>query len=480
MDILMISPPLSVNERYSADTGKVGGNLPPLGIAQLAAVLIEKGYSVKLIDALALDMSSKDILEYIKRDDPKVIGFSSITATFYRVRELAEKIKMDFPDKLVIIGGHHATITAKETIQNKCFDLLVYGEGELILLDIMDKYKKSNYDYKTFIRDYKLLSSIKGAAYRKGKKVIINAPRELIQDLDKLPFPARHLLPMKKYIPLPNQYKRKPVVHITAIRGCPFNCAFCSNNAIFGRRIRAKSPERLVEEIKYVIKKYGAKEISFWDDSITINRKWLMDFCDLLIKDKIDITWTAYSRVDRVDEELLRKMKKAGCWNLFFGYESGCQELLDNIKKGITLEQIRRANALCKKVGIEIRASFMLALPGETPKLAQKTIDFAKELNPDYVQFEVTTPYPATELFYMAKDYGTVLHKDFSKYSMWEPVFIPHGYKDAEQVRKTSRRAMREFYLRPRYILSRIMKINSFEDIVRYAKGLRFIIGFTK
>ena len=205
-----------------------------------------------------------------------------------------------------------------------------------------------------------------------------------------------------------------------------------------------------------------------------------MDFCDLLIKDKIDITWTAYSRVDRVDEELLRKMKKAGCWNLFFGYESGCQELLDNIKKGITLEQIRRANALCKKTGIEIRASFMLALPGETPKLAQKTIDFAKELNPDYVQFEVTTPYPATELYYMAKNYGTVLHKDFSKYSMWEPVFIPHGYKDAEQVRRISRRAMREFYLRPRYILSRIMKINSFEDIIRYIKGLRFIMGFTK
>ena len=159
------------------------------------------------------------------------------------------------------------------------------------------------------------------------------------------------------------------------------------------------SPQRVVEQISYVMENYGIREISFWDDMMTANKKWLYEFCDLLIKNKIDITWTCYSRVDCIDEEILRRMKKAGCWNIFFGYESGCQELLNNINKGTTLKQIENANMLCKKVGIEIRASFMIALPGETPEMARKTIDFAKKLNPDYAQFCITTPLSGNQTF---------------------------------------------------------------------------------
>ncbi|MFH0831791.1 MAG: radical SAM protein [archaeon] len=476
IDILLVYPPISVNERYARDVGDVGGNLPPLGLAMIAAVLKEKGFKIMIIDSVVMNYSSKDILHIIKERKPKAVGITAMTPNYHRAKSLANEIKKEFPDILLIIGGHHVTIMPEKVVEESDFDIAVLGEGEITSIEILELYKSFNYNPKKLLSSEKL-KEINGIAFRDEKGITVNKARELIKNLDELPYPARELLPMKRYLPLPNQYKRKPVVHMVAIRGCPYNCSFCSNNKVFGRKIRARSPEKVVEEIVYSMKKYGAKEISFWDDMMTTNREWMNKFCDLLIKNKVDITWTCYARVDSVDEPLLKKMKKAGCWNIFFGFESGVQELLDNINKGITLKQIAEANQLCKKIGIEVRASFMIALPGETPELARKTIEFAKKLNPDYAQFCITTPYPATALYENAKDYGT-LTEDFSKFNIWEPVFIPKGYKNAEQIREIEKKAMREFYIRPEYILSRIRKINSLEDIIRYLKGLRFLLGF--
>ena len=328
-----------------------------------------------------------------------------------------------------------------------------------------------------FIEKLELLKNIKGIAFRQAGQIVMTAKRELIGNLDILPFPAWDLLPMDKYMPLANQYKRTPIVNMVVIRGCPFNCSFCSNNSVFGRQIRAMSPRRVIEQIRHVMENYGTREISFWDDMMTANKGWMYEFCDGLINGKIDITWTCYSRVDCVDKNLLKKMKAAGCWNIFFGYESGNQELLNNINKGTTLAQIEEANRLCQELGIEIRASFMLALPGETPAMARKTIDFAKKLNPDYAQFCITTPYPGTKLFETVAKYGS-LTKDFSEYNIWNAVFVPFGYKDREQIESMEKVAMKSFYLRPRYIWGRLKKINSFEDVKRYLKGFRFLIGF--
>lgn len=476
-EIMLIHPPTSVSERYARDVGEVGGDLPPLGLAMLAAVIKKENFKVAIIDSVVMNYSYKEISEIIKKRQPKAIGISSITPTYHRSRELAEKIKRDFPDILIIIGGHHVTILPEKIIQDNVFDIGVIGEGEITFVELLKKYRKGGYDKNKL---FSKLKNIKGIVFKNRKgKVIITKPRPLIENLDELPFPARELLPMHKYLPLPNQYKRKPVIHMTAIRGCPYNCTFCSNNKIFGRKIRARSPEKVIEEIKYVMKKYNAKEISFWDDTMTVNKQWMYKFCDLLINNRLDITWTGYARVDSVDELLLRKMKKAGCWNLFFGYESGDQQLLNNIKKGITLKQISEVNRLCKKIEIEVRASFMIALPGENPALAEKTIRFAKKLNPDYAQFCITTPYPGTELYDNINKYGK-LKEDFSKFNIWEPVFIPYGYRNEEQIKKMERKAMKEFYLNPRYILSRIKKINSLEDIWRYFKGFRFLLGFVK
>lgn len=480
IDVLLIQPPISVSERYGREVGEVGGYLPPLGLAMLAAVLKKENYKVEIIDSVVLNYSNNNILKIIKEKNPKIIGISATTPTYHRAKQLAEEIKKIFPDKLLVIGGHHITIMPKVILREKVFDIGVYGEGEVTIIELINSYKSSNYSYRKFLSNIKNLKKINGISFKDKKgKVIVNKPRELIKDLDSLPYPARELLLMEKYLPLPNQYKRKPVVHMIAIRGCPYNCSFCSNNKIFGRKIRYRSPEKVVEEIEYVMKKYGAKEISFWDDMMTVNKAWIHKFCNLIINKKIDIIWTCYARVDSVDGPMLRKMKKAGCWNIFFGFESGVQELLNNITKGITLEQIKNANDLCKKIGIEVRASFMIALPGETPELARKTIDFAKKLNPDYVQFCITTPYPGTALYENVKKYGKII-EDYSKFNIWEPVFIPKGYKNSDEIKKIEKIAMREFYLRPRYIFSRIRKINSIEDIFRYLKGIRLLLGFIK
>ncbi len=481
MDISLILPPLSLDDRYGQrHLGNIGGNLPPLGLAYIAAFLREKKFSVDIIDGTVGNLSEKEILEKIKKQQPKVIGFSAMTFTFPRMALFSKKIRKNFPDTLILIGGHHATLLPEQVLlENSHFDLVVYGEGELTAWEIMEKFKKCNFNRGRFLNDYHLLGNIDGIVFRKSKQTIMTSPRQTINNLDDLPYPAWDLLPMKEYIPLPNQYLNKPVIHMVASRGCPFQCSFCSANAVFGRKIRSLSPNRLVDIIRYVKDKFRAREISFWDDSLTVNKKWLLEFCRLMITEKIDVTWTCYARADCVDREMLSWMKKAGCWNIFYGFESGNQELLDLVGKNITLAQIRKANRLTKEAGIEVRASFMIALPKETPQMAQKTIDFAVSLNPDYAQFCITTPFPKTKLYENAQKYGK-LSADFSKYNVWEAVFIPHGYKDKKEIEKMEKRAVRQFYLRFSYIFGRLRKIRSFKDIVRYFKGLKMLVGFIK
>jgi len=211
---------------------------------------------------------------------------------------------------------------------------------------------------------------------------------------------------------------------------------------------------------------------------MTVKRDWMEKLCNLIIKNKIDITWTCYARVDTVDLPLLKLMKKAGCWNIFYGVESGSQQLLDNINKHITLQQIKNAVKWTKEAGIEIRASFMIALPGETPELARQTLEFAKELEPDYAQFCITTPYPGTQLYKDAERHGKLI-KDFDRFHCWDAVFIPKGYKNREEVMQMEKEIFKKFYLRPKYIFGRIMRIRSWRDMKRYLKGVRFLLGFT-
>lgn len=481
IDILLIFPPYAIDERYaSKKMGRIGGFLPPLGLSYLAAYLRKNGFSVDIIDAATLGLTEDDLIQKIRDKNPSMVGLSCLTPTYHRAVKLGERIRKEFSDILMIIGGHHATIEPIKTLQeNQGIDMLIFGEGELTLLELMQQYKKHGFIRKNFLSKITILKSIKGIAYRGPDGIVVNERREFIPDLDGLPDPAWDLLPMDKYLPLPNQYLRRPVIHMLVIRGCPFDCSFCSCNAVFGRKIRHTSPARVIESIKRVISQYGAKEISFWDDTITASKPWLTELCNKIIEEKLDITWSCLSRVDTITREILQLMKKAGCWNIFFGFEAKDQVLLNNINKRITPERSRQVMRWMKETGIEARGSFMLALPGETPQMALNTIKFAIELDPDYAQFCITTPYPGTKLYNEVSAYGALQHT-YSKYSLWHPVFVPYGYKDINEIAEMEKYAMRKFYFRPKYIYNKLRKIKNIEDVLRYFKGLRMAIGMSR
>ena len=467
MNILLIFPSMTLEERYGRKVKDVSGVLPPLGLAYLAAVLEKRGHKVKIIDGPAMSLTLEELAWETEKANPDIVGISAITPIVHRAYQAATEIKRTLPKTPIVLGGPHPSLFPKETLlENPSVDMVCVGEGEYTMLELVEALENGSD-----------LDRIQGIAFRDGKKIIQNPVRGFIENLDVLPFPARHLLPMDKYRPLPNQYRRLPVVHLMASRGCPFTCTYCSK-AIFGRNTRIRSPNNVIAEIKHVRDKYKAREIHFKDDTFTLQNTWVKKLCHLFNEEVPDLLWACFTRVDMVNKELLKTMHEAGCHRIGYGIESSNQELLDTIKKGITLDQIRNAVRWTKEAGIELGLSFMLALPGETPEKAHDTIKFAKELDPDYAQFCITTPYPGTELYNQAKKYGTLIH-DFPSYTIWNPVFIPHGYKDEDEILEMQRKAFKSFYYRPSYILKRILKISSIQDIKRNVEGLKMVLGFS-
>ncbi|MBI5246473.1 MAG: cobalamin B12-binding domain-containing protein [Elusimicrobia bacterium] len=481
VDMLFIFTPTTLSERYGKkDGGEAGGDLPPLGITYICGYLIKQGYGVGLLDGCALGLQYDEIIDIVKRKAPKSIGISSTTYALPKAVELARRLRDAFPDLLIVLGGAHANAVPLHAMEKySFFDLVVFGEGEHTTAELLDAFRKTAYDRKSFLAAAATLQAIQGIVYRDGGKIVKTPARPDIKNLDSLPMPARQLLPREKYIPLPNQYKRTPLAHMVVIRGCPYFCTFC-DQAETGARMNTAG--RAVEDIKALVRDYGIKEISFWDDTMSFNKSWMREFCNLLIAENLDVIWSCYAAVNTVDLPLLKLMKKAGCWNIFYGIETGNPTLMKNIgadRKNTNADRIRGIMKDTRAAGIEVRGSFMVALPGETPELAEETIKFALELDPEYAQFSATTPYPGTKLYdeIKAGKWGKLTTEDFSEYQGWNIVFLPEGYKDKEAVRAINNAAFRRFYFRPKYILKKILATRSFEDIKRYFKGLKFLLN---
>ncbi len=450
MKILLVFPPLSLNERYSKNVGNVGGHMPPLGLCYMAAVLERESHKVKIMDCPPNNYTISDILNEVDNFKPDLVGTACITYLINVVEEITKLIQKKHPEVITLIGGPHVNESAESALKQTNANIAIKGETEITIVDLVKNLE----------------------SYRNKHQIVIG---EKVKDLSLLPIPARHLLNMEKYTALPNTYKKYPNVgHMITSRGCPFTCTFCADA---NTGYRQRSVDNVIEEIKLLKREYGIKEIAFWDDIFPLNRKWTMEFCRRMVEEKINIEWSCYCRVDLLDEELVKEMKKGGCWNVFLGLESGDQEILNNIKKRTTLDQLRYGVQLLKKEGIEVRGSFVLGLPGETPEKARKTIDFAIELEPDYAQFTLTTPFPGTELYKTYENWG-IMDKSYNKYNEWTPVFVPYGYKNANELSKIHREAFRRFYFRPKYVLGRLKKLRSPRELKRYIVGLRMVLGF--
>ncbi len=376
MKTLLLNPPVGIDSIP---------DIPPLGLAYLAAVLRDAGIEVKLLD---LDLERNRLAELPDLIDgfkPDVVGLGGLTLQIENVYSIAKMVKQWSPTTRVVVGGPHASSLPERTMQegDGHLDAVVIGEGEYTLLDYI---RKSD------------LSDVDGICFNDGGVIRRTSAPKMISDLDSLPLPARDLLPIHKYRgwgPL----RRTPTTHLIASRGCPFECVFCSEKAVFGRGHRRRSAALVVEEIEHLVKQYGMQEVSFYDDLFTLNKSFVSEIVAEMKKRNLRLAWKALSRVDTVDSEMLEEMKGAGCWLISYGFESGSQKILDNIRKKQTVEQSRKAARLTRNAGIRFFGFFMIGNLGETEETIFDTVRLAREIRPDYWQFTITRPDPGSFLY---------------------------------------------------------------------------------
>lgn len=465
MKIALVTPPFDLIKTAYASKSKIKrGNLPPLGIGYLASALKSNGFNqVKLLDGSSMGISEEEFIHLLLKDSPDLIGISCMTASAPEAYSLARGIKK-LSNSLIVMGGPHATDFGKEALlEEKSIDSLVIGEGEETIFEMCSRLKEG-----------KDLSNIKGVIYRNNGEIIDNGIRMSTENLDSIPMPARELYDNSLYCPLPNSYKRLPSTTIITARGCAYKkCAFCYTGGMQGQAFRRHSPQRVIEEIKILVNNYGIKEVQFLDSIFTINRQWLKEFCLGLEREHINITWNCAAKVNSIDQEKLELIAKAGCYSIFYGLESGNQDLLDIIEKGITIQQIRNAVKLTHKAGIDTRGSFILGLPGETPEKGNRTIAFAIELDLTYAQFNLAFPFKGTKMYDFALDMGSIIEYR----GLTKATYVPHGYRNRDELEEIMRKAYRKFYFRPAYILKHLKRLRSIEEAKRYFDGFRFIVG---
>jgi len=438
MKILLVLPPSP-----SALKSVLGVGGVPLGLGYIASAL-EHEHDVKIIDAITCDYDVRKLRDAIERFDPDVVGVSSTTPAIYGAYDVAGLAKEVNPNCTTILGGPHPTFAAHE-IMEECeyVDVVVRGEGEETIKEVVGELDGNGGGS---------LKEVKGITFREGKRIIDTENRPLIKNLDEVPFPAYHLMPMNSY-----RFRGKRFGAVITSRGCPFRCTFCSSSQLYGKTWRARSPENIVQELRVLTEDYGVKEIEFLDDTFTLDKNRAKKFCDMLMKEGVDISWSCSSRVDTMDKEVAKKLKGAGCHTVYVGVESGSQRTLNLIQKGITLSQVERAIKTIKEAGLGTLCSFIIGIPGETKKAIERTIEFAKKLSPNFAQFTICTPFPGTRLFEMAKEKNLLLTKDWSKFTTLEPVMRVPGLS-AELLKDLMKKAYIKFYLRPSFVMREIFR----------------------
>ncbi len=470
--VILINPPLTLEDRYGKDMKRFGAVSEPLGLAYIAGYLETLKIPVRILDSQAEDMSIAEVVTAISSGNENLIGITMLTPAFGVVRALCRQIRMNCPDRTIVLGGAHCTVLPERTLKEiPEADIVCIGEGEITFSEIAQ------------LNDISLLSGVKGICFRSGNTLIKTDERPPVQYLDRIPPPPRHLLPMGKYHLTASRVSGSGYCPtILVARGWPFSCTFCSRT--FGRTFRTHSISRILSEIQSLIDTYQISQLNIEADTLTVNKKFIKALCIGLIESGISrrVRWTCESRVDTVDEELLELMHKAGCWQISYGVETGSQRLLDSINKSVSLKQIEQVFQITKRVGISIRGFFMLGLPGETPAESQATIDFAKKLNPLWAQFTVTVPYPGTKMFEYLDQQGKIRTYNWEKYNTWsgwqgseEIPFVPDG-RTVEELRNLQKRALREFYLRPAVVLQFLKHIQSWQDLQKYFVGVMVLL----
>lgn len=428
MKIVLLNPPAPANQ----------GRDIPLGIAYIAAVLERGRKDVGVLDAMILGMNEEDAARKIIELSADIVGITTPTTTDNTVFSITKKLKEGNPGVFIVLGGISPTVRPDYCLENSAADAVVKGEGEVVFLKLVERIEN-----KTDWRD------IDGISYRHDGKIIHNKRAEFIQDLDSLPFPARHLFPAHKY---ERREFSDPMGRLITGRGCISSCIFCTAPTMHGNRIRSRSAGNIVDEIECLMKNYGVKKLVFEDDTFTANPRLVQDICAGIIARGLKARFWCQTRVPNVTEDLLALMKKAGFVQISFGVESGDEGVLKNIKKGITIPMVERAVAAARRAGMPYSLNFMIGNFGDTRETVIKSIELAKRLDPFQALFNIATPFPGTEFRRICERDGLLLETDTNKYHIQTRPASRTKELSAEEIKELYTRAYREFYFRPKII----------------------------
>lgn len=466
LSVLLIHPPLA-QEKIYLSFKEAGSHLPPLGLCYLAANLRKHNISVRILDCQAEKLNIPCAIKRIKELIPNpqsIIGISSYSNFLGVISQFAKEIKKELPDIPIIIGGGGITAQPREVMQKYPeFDIGVMGEGEETLVELVGANGCST------------LQSVKGIIYRENGNIIQTEKRPFIENLDKLPLPAFELLPYlpKYYSPPLDSLNRLPASSLITSRGCPGKCIFC-NKTLFGNITRSHSASYTLEMIKILKHSFKIKEIFFQDDTIFVHKNALRGLCEKIIKEKINITWCCYGRVDMVDKDILHIMKKAGCWQISYGIETASDEILNFTKKNTSQQMIKHSINLTHSCGIKAKGLFMLGNFLETEDTIKNTTKLIKELPLSDFHLTYFTPYPGSISYNIAKNYGK-FEDNPDKLNFFSPSFIPDGLTE-EKLKYYYKKIYLTFYFRPKIILYYLRKIKTPTIFFRFLKTLIYFL----
>jgi radical SAM superfamily enzyme YgiQ (UPF0313 family) len=438
---------------------------PPLGLAYICAVLKKKGHNCSIIDANILRLKNDTVLEKIKTYNPKLIGISMNVVTAPSGIELAQLIKKQLPKVKLIVGGPFPSSMPDEVLNSSQADALVYGEGEETVLEVVNKLKAGENPFQ----------GTKGLFYRgKEGSLIQGGPRSRIKSLDTLPFPAYEELPDVSIYK--SRSRKFPVGWVFTSRGCPYDCGFCFKK-IFGRKVTFHSPERIINEIEFLIKNYGVRQIDILDDNFTANIKRGEAVLDEIIKRNLNIAINLQNgiRTENITHDFIKKMKKAGVYKVGIGVESGDEGILKVMKKELNLEQVLSVSKMARKMGISVSGFFILGYPGETETTLQKTIDFSKKMNPHVANFSLALPFPGTETHDMVEKKGHFLidiKQGFLTGFTGSKMLFKYGDLEPETVVRYFKKAHRSFFMRPYKVVDLITQIKSLTELMWFVSAI--------
>lgn len=443
----------------------VGPSYPPLGILYIAGVMEKAGVDVKVLDIDADKIDSRGLVGFISNFEPALIGITATTPTIKEAFELSDLIKSRFQIP-IILGGIHPTMNADSCAKHPSIDFVVKGEGEDVIEEFIEEFGKRNRDF----------SKIKGLLWKNNGTVIFNGDRELINDLDNLPFPARHLLRNPSAYRPPDA-EHLPVASIMTTRGCPGRCTYCCTQNIFRDKYRMRSIDNVLQEIDDIINNFKVREIHIADDAFNVNKERTIKLCEAIRNKKYSVNFEFLNglRADAVDEEILNAFKSIKIRNVGFGVENADESILKSVKKNISPGKVRRAIALSKKMGFKTWVFFMIGLPGETALTIKKTIAFAKETDPDFAKFLIFKPFPGSVIYDLIKQKNLVDNFDYNDYGVYTPPVHKLETLTKADLLYWQKKAFRQFYFRPGKIWDHLKRQRSISQLKLSMRGLSFV-----